>query len=302
MSNPGTVVSRTGGTSSTCSIGDAALERRDRAADLAGVADGPKHGFGFRRRRHDVRRDAAADQPDRVVRLSENRIARAARSRAARRARRSACRSPTRRARETTSARHGPWRCSRTRSRPRVASPSRLSVGSPLTETGSPSAPAVRRRAPSLPRSSPTTNSRPTRVSPARAQAIGGRNLRGEDAFRVARAAPVRCDRPRGGSGRTAARNRNGWTRRPQALAERREDVEPRVVDGLLGDVKSALAQVARRASGPPRLRGRSSNRCRRARGSGRRRSTGDVPAMRLSVAEAPLRRDGTGYRRERGL
>ncbi len=51
---------------------------------------------------------------------------------------------------------------------PRVAAPRRLSVGSPLTRNRAPVAAVFASFAPSLPRSSPTTNTRPTRVSPSR--------------------------------------------------------------------------------------------------------------------------------------
>ena len=53
---------------------DTRLERRDRLPDILARADGAKHDFGFRGRRYDVRRHAAADQADRVVRLAEHRI------------------------------------------------------------------------------------------------------------------------------------------------------------------------------------------------------------------------------------
>ena len=49
---------------------------------------------------------------------------------------------------------------------PRVARASWLSVGSPLIRNAEPGASAFATAAPSLPRSSPTTNSRPTRRSP----------------------------------------------------------------------------------------------------------------------------------------
>ena len=53
---------------------------------------------------------------------------------------------------------------------PRVARPSRLSVGSPLIRKRlrEPRGASLAARAPSLPRSSPTTNTRPTRDSPSR--------------------------------------------------------------------------------------------------------------------------------------
>ncbi len=57
------------------------------------------------------------------------------------------------------------------RSTPRVAVPSRLSVGSPFTRYRLPFATVFARAAPSLPRSSPTTNNSPTRVSPSRLSA-----------------------------------------------------------------------------------------------------------------------------------
>jgi len=49
---------------------------------------------------------------------------------------------------------------------PRVARPRRLSVGSPLIRNRDPQARSLATMAPSLPRSSPTTNSIPTRRSP----------------------------------------------------------------------------------------------------------------------------------------
>ena len=52
------------------------LERRDGAANLARVGDRPEHHLGLGRRRDDVGRDAADDQADRIVRLSEHRIGR----------------------------------------------------------------------------------------------------------------------------------------------------------------------------------------------------------------------------------
>ena len=52
----------------------ARLERRDRAANVRGIADRAEHHLGLGRRRDDVGRDAAGDQADRVVRPSEHRI------------------------------------------------------------------------------------------------------------------------------------------------------------------------------------------------------------------------------------
>ena len=83
---------------------DTLFDAGDRPPQRRGVADGAKHHFSLRGRGHDIRRDAAVDQADGIVRASEDRVERAARSTEARRAHRSACRSPNRRARETTSA------------------------------------------------------------------------------------------------------------------------------------------------------------------------------------------------------
>ena len=188
VSKPGTVVRRTGGTSRTCSIATRRSSGAIARRTCAGVADRAEHHFGLGRRRHDVGRDAAGDQADGVVRPAEHGIATAARSTAARRARRSACRSPTRRARETTSARRVRVARSLRRRTPRVASAEPV-VGRLAVDEEPAAAGAARfaARAPSLPRSSPTTNSRPTRVLAGPPQPIGGRDLRGQNAFRVAR-------------------------------------------------------------------------------------------------------------------
>ena len=63
--------------------------------------------------------------------------------------------------------RRGPVVISFTRQTPRVAAPRRLSVGSPLTRNADCDAMRLAAAAPSLPRSSPATNSNPTRDSPA---------------------------------------------------------------------------------------------------------------------------------------
>ena len=86
-SNPGTVVRRTGGTSSTCSIATRRSSGATARRTSARVAHRAEHDLGLGRRRHDVRRDAAVDQADRVVRAAEHGIGRqfdrrAARSRA----------------------------------------------------------------------------------------------------------------------------------------------------------------------------------------------------------------------------
>ena len=54
----------------------APLERRHRPPHLRRIARRPEHDLGLRRRRDDVGRDAAVDQADGVVRLSEHRIGR----------------------------------------------------------------------------------------------------------------------------------------------------------------------------------------------------------------------------------
>jgi hypothetical protein len=53
-----------------------ALEGRYRSADVRGVADRPKHHLRLGGRRDDIRRNAAADHADGVVRASENGIVR----------------------------------------------------------------------------------------------------------------------------------------------------------------------------------------------------------------------------------
>ena len=134
------------------------------------------------------------------------------------------------------------------RSMPRVARPRRLSVGSPLTRNRQPVAACSRRFAPSLPRSSPTTNSRPTRVSPSRRSRSSGRDLRGQNALRVARAAAVqRSPSTRlGKNGGTQSKCVDSTTTGSAGRPASRDDVEPRAVDGLLGDGEPALAQTAR--------------------------------------------------------
>ena len=131
---------------------------------------------------------------------------------------------------------------------PRVASPSRLSVGSPLTRNRQPAAASFARRAPSLPRSSPTTNSRPTRVSPARRSRSAAAPARREcPSRRTSRGR--RSDRPRRGSGKTAARSRSAWRTRPPAAAASgtvARTLKRDVVDRLLGDGEAERAQVVR--------------------------------------------------------
>ena len=64
VSKPGTVVKRTGGTSRTCSIATRASSGAIACRTSARVADRAEHHFGLGRRRHDVGRDAAGNQPD----------------------------------------------------------------------------------------------------------------------------------------------------------------------------------------------------------------------------------------------
>ena len=173
-----------------------------------------------------------------------------------------------------------PQRC---RASPR---PSRLSVGSPL----------IRNRAARSPARSPTSRAvaaalfaddeqqADARLAVA-PQPLGRRDLRREDALGVARRRGRRGGRPRPGSGKTAARSRSASTRRrPAASPTRREDVEARVVDRLLGDGEARARAGSRPASGRPRLRGRSSNRCRPARASGRRDRRPVLPDPRFEL------------------
>ncbi len=125
------------------------------------------------------------------MRAAEHGIGRQLDRRAARRARRSACRSPTRRARETTNARRA--RCARSFSRrmPRVARPSRLSVGSPLIRNRQPSRRFVRdARAVAAALLADDEHQADARLAVA-PQPIGRRHLRGQNPFRVARSAAV---------------------------------------------------------------------------------------------------------------
>ena len=201
--------------------------RRTSAASL----DGPEHHLGLGRRRDDVRRDAAGDQADGVVRAGRAPDRPAARSSAARSARRSACRSPTRRARETTNARRGPLARSLSRRMPRVARPRRLSVGSPSTETAQPVRPRRSRRLRAVAAALLADDEHQADARLAVApQPLGRRDLRGENALRVARAAavqPVALDAARE---RTAARSRSASrsTTAGGRPADRRDDVEAR--------------------------------------------------------------------------
>ena len=164
----------------------AARAARWRGRISRGVAHRPKHHLGLRRRRDDVGRDAADDQPDRVVRAArapDRTAARCARSATSASISLSIADSPSSGKRRVRGA-AGRAQLAREACRASRA-PSRLSVGSPSTRN----ARSVRRRrsracAPSLPRSSPTTNSRPTRVSPVAPQPLGRRDLRGENALR----------------------------------------------------------------------------------------------------------------------
>ena len=165
---PGMVCMRTIGTRSTSSIVTAGSSVRAVAQHVVGRSDDAEHHFRGRGRRDHVRRDPALDEPERVERLAELRVGRP-RQRA----------HPHERVeqlvdrrlavlRDATSAPRVRKALRRRRSTPRVAMPSRLSVGSPLIrkadERAAPRSPPV---APSLPRSSPTTKSRPTRRSPS---------------------------------------------------------------------------------------------------------------------------------------
>ena len=131
---------------------------------------------------------------------------------------------------------------SRTRRLPRVAIASLLSVGSPLIRNCERRALALATSAPSLPRSSPTTNNIPTRVSPRRAQPLDGSDLRRQDALGVARSPAVQA----------AVAHRAGNVRRDaievrrehdDRLVERRDDVAPAVPDRLFLDVVAERAQ-----------------------------------------------------------
>ena len=231
VSKPGTVVSRTGGTSSTCSIATRRSSGAHRAcAPRAASLDGPEHHLGLGRRRDDVRRDAAGDQADGVVRPAEHRIGRQLDRRAARSARRSACRSPTRRARETTNARRG--RVARSLSaqdaarRQAEAVVGRLAVDQKPAPVGAPAFGDSRAVAAALLADDEQQADARLAVAP---QPLGGRDLRGEDALRVARRRGRRGGRPRRGSERTAARSRSAWrSTTARRCRARRDHVEPR--------------------------------------------------------------------------
>ena len=97
--------------------------------------------------------------------------------------------------------------------------------------------------APSLPRSSPTTKSSPTRRSPDGPQTFGRRDLRRQDALGIARAAadqPAVLD-PAGKERRHAVEVRGEHDRR---IVERREDVGAAALDRLLEDRVAERAQL----------------------------------------------------------
>ena len=253
---------------------------RPRGGNLLGVADGAKHHFGFRRRRHDVRRHAASDQSDGVMRPPQHRIRTAAAASAAAPAHRAACRWPIRPVPETTSAPPGrpPSAAGATR-RGRIArgdcpSARRRSE----TAIHSPACwPRARRRCPALRR----------RRTPARRGVSPSRRSRSAAATCAARipwrrTTRVRCRRsPETRLGRTAARSRSASRRRPRRIGDGRDDVESRRSDALLGDGKAAVAEVVGQPASGARLRARSSSRCRRARGqrdARRRASTESTP------------------------
>ena len=152
-----------------------------------------------------------------------------------------------------TSAPPGPAAVSRTRRTPRVAVASRLSVGSPLIRNRQRLGIVFAATAPSLPRSSPTTNSRPTRRSPARSQPLGRRDLRRQNPLRIARATanepaildPARKER------RHTIEVRGEHHRR---IVDRREDVGAAALDRLLGDVVAERAQTLREPAARVRL------------------------------------------------
>ena len=254
--------------SSTCSMATSASTTwsASRTASPSPTIRNEQLGGGVRR--DDVRRDAAFDQPDGVVRASEQRIVRqrdAAQhhQRVEQLVDRGFTELGKRRMRGAAAS-----ACSRTRRTPRVAAPSRLSVGSPLMRNRTPSGallvrPRVRRRCRALRRRRTAARSR---VSPARAQPLRRRHLRRENAFRVARAAAedhaallaARKER----RDAVEVRGEDDLRRR----IEPREDVEAAVGDRLFGDVVAALAQERGEPDARLPPRGRSWSRCRRAR------------------------------------
>ena len=129
-----------------------------------------------------------------------------------------------------------------------MAAPSRLSVGSPLIRYRTPrGACSLATRAPSLPRSSPTTNSSAdARLAVARAAARPPRPApRGSPSRRTSRGrTPARAPR---GSERTAGRSRSAWRTRPRAARPRRAKTLKRPsATGCSVDLIAALAQEPR--------------------------------------------------------
>ena len=272
---------------------------RDRAPTSARVADGAEHHLGLGRRRDDVGRDAAGDQADGVVRPPEHAdppAARSPRSATSASISLSMADSPSS-GNDECAAR--PVARSLTRSTPRVARPSRLSVGSPSTRNrqplGAARSPPARRR---CPRSSPTTNSSPTRVSPSRRSRVGRRDLRGENALRVARPAAVEAtalDAARKERRHAVEVGREHDRRAGPAVARTLNRV---VVDRLLGHREAdGRADTATSQRAGLRLRGRSSNRCRRARASARRGRRAGLPIHASARSDRRRRRSGARTR-----
>ena len=197
-------------------------------------------------RRDDVRRDAAFDQPDGVMRPAEQRILRQRHAAQAPSARRAACRWPIRPARETTNARRARRRephaqhAARRGAEPVVG---RLAVDqeSHAVRRAARWRRARRRcRAPRRRRTAARSASRPRRAAARRPPPAPP-------------GCPSRRTTPRpnimpcsSGSERTAARSRSASRRRPAAAASSRAKTLKRPsVDRLLGDVVAALRRNA---------------------------------------------------------
>ena len=130
------------------------------------IAHRAENDLGFGMRRDHVGRDAAADQADGVMRRTEQLVRRPGRGA---HVVEHVEQLLDRRLAELGISRvrcAAVRRSSLMRNTPRVASASRLSVGSPLIRNVDCEAMLLAAFAPSLPRSSPATNTRPMRVSP----------------------------------------------------------------------------------------------------------------------------------------
>ena len=201
-------------------------------------------------RRDDVRRDAAFDEPDGVVRPSKHRIlgqrdAAQHHQRVEQLVDRRLAELGKRRVRRAA-ARAQPHATARRASR----APSRLSVGSPLIRNLTPPGACAFADARAVAAALLADDEQQADARFARrAQSLDRRDLRGENAFRVARAAAVehaRSSTRLGKNGGTQSKCVEKTTR--GAASSCAKTLKRPSRDRLLGDGVAALAQVRRRA------------------------------------------------------